>query len=718
MIKLSTPFRFIVIIIIGLFVSEVIVMGVIGTMDSMPYLRLSIIDAFLMILLATPFLYFFSLRPLLKVISEREAEIIQRKQTEIQLRIQTTALETAANGVIVTDKDGEILWANQAFAHMTGYSVEEALGKSPNFLNSGVHDPDFHKRMWETILSGNVWHGEVTNRHKDGALYVNEQTITPVFNSSGAIENFIAIQQDVTERKRSESIMQSRLRLMQFATSHTLDELLTTTLDEIEALTGSTIGFFHFLEADQKMVSLQAWSTNTLQNMCNAEGKGSHYSVEQAGVWADCIRQRKPVVHNDYEALPNRKGMPEGHAPLIRELTVPILRNEKVVAILGVGDKPLDYTASDVEMVSALADFAWDVIERKRAVDALVESEEKFRTFVDWTYDWETWLDPQGNIVYTSPSCGRITGFSHEDFIADSNLLIQIIHPDDRPFYEEHQQALHNELAGPLNVEFRIIARDGSEHWIEHICRPLYGKDNRYLGRRVSNRDVTERKRTEKDIKEREQKENMLTKTIHTMQMDIARDLHDTVGQNISYLRMKLDDMVEKELLTDPDIAVDIKRMNEVANESYDLIRGTLAVLQSEDSTDLSHLFARYAIQIEERSNFKVEFSSKGETRLLSAKRMRQLFYIYREILSNIEKHANASKASIEIRWSDDHLFLVVFDDGCGFDTINNVQHGGRYGLKFMRERVELLEGTLVVNSAPGAGTNIVIHVPFEIHEH
>ena len=148
----------------------------------------------------------------------------------------------------------------------------------------------------------------------------------------------------------------------------------------------------------------------------------------------------------------------------------------------------------------------------------------------------------------------------------DPNLLLQIIHPDDRQFYEEHTQVIHNQSIGPLSVEYRIIAKDGSEHWIEHICRPLYGKDNRYLGRRVSNRDITERKLAEEAIKEHEQKESLLAQAIHTMQMDIARDLHDTVGQNISYLRMKLDHMVEKELLTDPDLALDIKRMNEVAN--------------------------------------------------------------------------------------------------------------------------------------------------------
>ena len=178
-------------------------MGVIALLQSLSYIRLTLIDASLMILLATPLLYFFSLRPLIHALSEREAEIAQRKQAESQLRLQTTALESAANGVIVTDKQGRILWANQAFAQMTGYSITEAIGKTPKLLNSGMHGPDFYKTLWTTILSGEVWHGEVINRRKDGSLYIDEQTITPVINSSGEIENFIAIKQDVTEHKHA-----------------------------------------------------------------------------------------------------------------------------------------------------------------------------------------------------------------------------------------------------------------------------------------------------------------------------------------------------------------------------------------------------------------------------------------------------------------------------------------------------------------------------------
>ena len=517
----------------------------------------------------------------------------------------------------------------------------------------------------------------------------------------------------IQQRYQVERIIQSRLRLMQFANSHTLNEILQFTLDEIESLTGSVIGYFHFLESDQTTLRLQAWSTNTVKNMCLVTNADTHYAVDQAGVWADCVRQRKPVIHNDYASLPNRKGMPEGHARVSREMAVPIMRNEKIVAIIGIGNKPNDFTMSDIELVSTLADFAWDIVKQKQAGDALRQSEEKFRTLVDWTYDWENWIDPQENIIYTSPSCTRITGYSPEEFIYDPDLLIQIVHPDDRDFYKEHHQIVHDEAAGVDKVEYRIIGRGGEEHWIEHVCRPLFGADNRYLGRRISNRDITERKQTEKEIKERNQKEMILTQTIHTMQLDIARDLHDTVGQNISFLRMKLEYLAWKKVIKRAEMQAEIQSMIKAANESYDLIRGTLAVLQSGDSTDLFRLFSRYAEQIEERSAFKVDFSIQGEAKALSAKRMRQLFYIFREALNNIEKHAHATFVSIMIIWNTDHLVFTVSDNGTGFD-VSNIQYSSHFGLKFMRDRVEMLNGAMEIQSEISAGTKIIIQVPYE----
>ena len=149
-------------------------------------------------------------------------DITERKRAERQLILLNTALESAVNGIIITDQNGEIQWANRAFAIMTGYTFEEVIHKNPHFLKSGLHDTDFYRKMWDTILAGSVWHAEIVNRRKDGSLYDEDQTITPVVDPSGNITNFISIRQDITEhRKADEALRKSeeQYRSLVIATS-------------------------------------------------------------------------------------------------------------------------------------------------------------------------------------------------------------------------------------------------------------------------------------------------------------------------------------------------------------------------------------------------------------------------------------------------------------------------------------------------------------------
>ena len=166
--------------------------------------------AFLVILITALFVYVLSLR--------RQKRFIDTERERIQERLDlhSAALEAAANGIVITDTHGCIEWANPAFFKMTGYLPDEVKGHEPGeLLGSGEHNEAFYRKMWDTILQGKVWHGEVTNRRKDGTHYAEEMTITPMRNRSGEICNFVAIKQDVTLRKIIEARMaegESRLR--------------------------------------------------------------------------------------------------------------------------------------------------------------------------------------------------------------------------------------------------------------------------------------------------------------------------------------------------------------------------------------------------------------------------------------------------------------------------------------------------------------------------
>ncbi len=144
------------------------------------------------------------------------------------------------------------------------------------------------------------------------------------------------------------------------------------------------------------------------------------------------------------------------------------------------------------------------------------ERHEKLCTVADWTYDWEYSVDPDGHIVYISPSCERVTGYGPKEFMDDPDLLNRIVHPEDRKSHDEHTQSIEiaTEDTQEAHEEFRIIARDGSEHWIDHVCRPGFTEAGRYLGIRVSNRDITGRRKAEEALKESEQRYRTSWRTV------------------------------------------------------------------------------------------------------------------------------------------------------------------------------------------------------------
>jgi PAS domain S-box-containing protein len=125
-------------------------------------------------------------------------DLTEQKAAQEQLRLLAAALEASANAIVITDVSGEIQWTNPAFTRLTGYTLDELRGKNPRVLKSGRHDGGFYARMWQTILSGEVFRGNMVNRRKDGALYEEHMTITPVRDSAGTLRHFIAVKEDVS----------------------------------------------------------------------------------------------------------------------------------------------------------------------------------------------------------------------------------------------------------------------------------------------------------------------------------------------------------------------------------------------------------------------------------------------------------------------------------------------------------------------------------------
>ncbi|MBF0234350.1 MAG: GAF domain-containing protein, partial [Desulfamplus sp.] len=172
--------------------------------------------------------------------------------------------------------------------------------------------------------------------------------------------------------RKDEERLNIQFRLSQMNISY--KELAAMALEEIVNLTFSKVGYLHFVNNDQKTIDLFSWSKRTLEN-CKAV-KDSHYPLDSAGVWADCLRQLKPVIHNEYADLPDKKGLPKGHFPVYRHMSVPIFGGGIVVAIAGVGNKTEPYDESDANQLTLFTRGIWEILQRKLADEKLSEAKE------------------------------------------------------------------------------------------------------------------------------------------------------------------------------------------------------------------------------------------------------------------------------------------------------------------------------------------------------
>jgi nitrogen fixation negative regulator NifL len=147
------------------------------------------------------------------------------------LQLQVMAVAAAANAIVITDSDGVIVSVNPAFTRLTGFSAEEAIGHTPAILKSGAQAPDMYRDLWATIQAGRVWRGRLVNRRKDGSLYTEEQTITPVADEAGVVTHFIAVKQDVTEFREVSERLQARDDLFRLLLENALDIITILNVD-------------------------------------------------------------------------------------------------------------------------------------------------------------------------------------------------------------------------------------------------------------------------------------------------------------------------------------------------------------------------------------------------------------------------------------------------------------------------------------------------------
>ncbi|HZO99558.1 MAG TPA: PAS domain S-box protein, partial [Terriglobia bacterium] len=375
-------------------------------------------------------------------------DISERKRVEEQLRLQAAALQSAANGIVLTDKMGRILWVNPAFTTLTGYSAEQSMGRNPRFLKSGQQNRGFYKQLWSTILSGRVWHGELVNRRKDGSLYDEEMTITPVRDEAGAITNFIAIKQDITERKKTEKA----LRITQFSVDHASEAVFW--IDPRG----------RFLYVNETACHLLKYSREELLQMSVFDVNPSISREEWSAHWRKIKKQGSLTFESTHKNKPGQ--------------TSPV---EISVSYRSFGKK--EY----------LFGFVRDITVRKEAEESIKESEEYLKTILDSMRVGILVVDPTTRRIADANSYAlEMTGLPREEVVGAPRHRFVCPVQDEECLPEDPHRRV-----GPS--ELTLIRGDGQS---VPILRTIFEIERR--GRRLLVEafvDITEQKRLEEELR-------------------------------------------------------------------------------------------------------------------------------------------------------------------------------------------------------------------------
>jgi PAS domain S-box-containing protein len=284
-------------------------------------------------------------------------------------------------------------------------------------------------------------------------------------------------------------------------------EITDFALEEGVRLTNSQIGYLHFINEDQLSLQLFTWSKEVYRQ-CYAE-KNSHYPLEQAGVWVDCVRQRRSVIHNDYQNLPDKKGYPIGHIHVVRHLSVPVLDGDRVVAVAGVGNKTEPYDETDARQLSLFMNGMWALLQRKRAelalqrLNAELEQRVKERTTeVQDLYNNAPCgyhsLDADGLIVHINDTELRWLGYTAEELV-DREHFSKLLTESSRRLFQQNYPLL-KERGWVKDLEFEMIRKDGTILPVllsETAVRDTAGN---YVMSRSTLFDITARKQTEEAL--------------------------------------------------------------------------------------------------------------------------------------------------------------------------------------------------------------------------
>lgn len=616
-------------------------------------------------------------------------DITERKNSEVKLVQLSQAIEQSPASVVITDTKGNIEYVNRKFTDVTGYTKEEALGKNPRILKSGYTLPNEYESLWQTISSGKEWQGEMQNKKKNGELYWEWASISPIINPNGEIISYIAIKEDITEQKKLEQ---------RFYTAF-----------------NSSPSAMSISNVDDRVIIDINISYNEMLGYDRDELIG--HTVPSRGLYVNSDERQKII------ALIEKNGYVKNRELKVRK------KSGEIIDILG------SFSTIEVEGRKCLLSTFTDITEQKAAEEAVKkiarQLEEVSSSIPGAVYQFM--MKPDGSYFFPFISEGMkdLTGSHYQEILKDTNSAFNYIHPQDLPVIMQTILESATNLSPWLQF-FRMMQDNDSYKWIRGNSIPEKLSDGSILWNGTFI-DVTEQKLAEESLKNNYSELQKTNKELDSFVYSTSHDLRAPLTSIMGIINLlETEESVEHQKKLVDMIRTSINRLDGFIGDILDYSRNRRTDIVSEE-INFEQIIEDILTSLKFKSGMsRLKLIQEMDTKIPFYSDKIRLEIVLKNLISNAIKYQDYDKESsylkIKIKTTQTNAELIIEDNGIGIDAkhLPNIfdmfyraaktSTGSGIGLYIVKENILKLNGTIEAQSELNKKTTITINLPNNIN--